>query len=81
VFVEAQTVQWAAEKYGVEAERQPHLVIGDAEEMKKLVKGDLLVWDGEVLEVADRFTIHRYGDGFAHGEGMAWGRKTGGRNL
>ena len=79
VFVEPKTAIWAAEAYGVEDERQPHLVIGNADEMAKLVKGDLLMWNGQELEVAVRFTIHRYGDGYEHGEGMAWRNQTGGR--
>lgn len=81
VFVEAKSAEWAARTYGVEVERRPYLVIGKADAMEPIQMGDELVFEGRTLEVAFAPTIHRYGDGYDHGECMAMGEKTGGRIL
>lgn len=80
-FVEAKSARWAADTYGVETERRPYLVIGTVGTMRALQMGDELTFNGRVLDIAFAPTIHDYGDGYSHGECMAMGEKTGGRDL
>lgn len=79
VFIEPKSVAWATQKFGVEVERQPYLLVLAYEDGQVLQMGDFLTLNGEPLEVSMACQLHDYGDGYRHAETMLLGKRTGGR--
>lgn len=69
-----------AEGYGVIGLNSPYLVIGQADDIERMMRGDLLVWGDKTLEIETAPRVFRPGDGIDSGELMAWdmayGRQT-----
>jgi hypothetical protein len=79
LFLDPKSAVWVEQAWGIAVDRQSFLVMGSAYDMKRIVVGDTLTYDGMVLRIESKPMIYPAFDGFSHGETIAVRKQTGGR--